>query len=212
MNIRSIVQIDTMERGWKTKGKVLRKQEIMEAALDLFSKRGFHNTTMAQVAQRAGVGVGTLYQHFQGKEELYHSLLEEKCTRLLNTLLALVKEEDSTEENLERLLTAQIDFVEKHRSFFKLYLSEQLATLEAVREKLGLKADVIYARFFQLFQGIMDQGVKRGELRDLPSVHLTRAYMGILNSFFFDWLKGNLDSLRENQKTILSLFMKGAKK
>ena len=201
-----------MERGWKTKGKVLRKQEIMEAALDLFSKRGFHNTTMAQVAQRAGVGVGTLYQHFQGKEELYHSLLEEKCTRLLNTLLALVKEEDSTEENLERLLTAQIDFVEKHRSFFKLYLSEQLATLEAVREKLGLKADVIYARFFQLFQGIMDQGVKRGELRDLPSVHLTRAYMGILNSFFFDWLKGNLDSLRENQKTILSLFMKGAKK
>ena len=201
-----------MEGGWKTKGKILRKQEIMEAALDLFSQMGFHNTTMAQIAQRAGVGVGTLYQHFQGKEELYHSLLEDKCNRLLETLRALVKEEDSTEENLKRLLTAQIDFVEKHRSFFKLYLSEQLATLEAVREKLGLKADVIYARFFQLFQGIMDQGVKKGELRDLPSTYLTRAYMGILNSFFFDWLKGNLESLRGNQDTILSLFMKGAKK
>jgi len=201
-----------MEGGWKTKGKILRKQEIMEAALELFSQRGFHNTTMAQIAQKAGVGVGTLYQHFQGKEELYHSLLEEKCNRLLETLRALIKAEDSTEENLKRLLAAQIDFVEKHRSFFKLYLSEQLATLEAVREKLGLRADVIYGRFFQLFQGIMEQGVKRGELRDLPSSHLARAYMGILNSFFFDWLKGNLESLRENQDTILSLFMRGAKK
>lgn len=202
----------TMEGGWKTKGKILRKQEIMEAALELFSQRGFHNTTMAQVARRAGVGVGTLYQHFQGKEELYHSILEDKCNRLLDNLRALVQEEDATEENLKRLLTAQIDFVEKHRSFFKLYLSEQLATLEAVREKLGLKADVIYGRFFQLFQDIMERGVKKGELRDISSTHLTRAYMGILNSFFFDWLKGNLDSLRENQDTILSLFMRGAKK
>jgi TetR/AcrR family transcriptional regulator len=201
-----------MKGGWKTKGKILRQQEIMDAALDLFSQKGFHNTTMAQVAQKAGVGVGTLYQHFQGKEELYHFLLEDKCNRLLNSLLALVKEEDSTEENLKRLLDAQIDFVEKHRSFFKLYLSEQLATLEAIREKLGLKADVIYTRFFHLFHGIMDRGVKKGELRDLSPAHLTRAYMGILNSFFFDWLKGELENLRENQGTILSIFMKGARK
>lgn len=199
-----------MEGGWKTKGKILRRQEIMESALTLFSQKGFHGTTMAEVARKAGVGVGTLYQHFRGKEDLYLSLLEERCGELLEILKGLAHQGGSTREVLDRMLEAQVEFIEEHRAFFKLYLLEQLATLEAVRERLGVRGDHLYGRFFSLFQEIMDEGVKRKELKTLPSSHLTRAFMGILNSFFFDWLKGHIKSLKEVRRTVVELFLEGA--
>ncbi len=182
----------------------------MEAALELFSRKGFHGTTIAEVAKRAGVGVGTIYQHFKSKEELYLSPLEERCQELLETLQALAQEEAPTRETLSKMLQAQTAFVEKHRSFFKLYLSEQLATLEAVRERLGVKADHLYGQFFRLYQEVMERGIEREELKPLPPSHLTRAFMGILNSFFFDWLKGHIESLQEAQEIVLSLFVEGA--
>jgi AcrR family transcriptional regulator len=201
-----------MEGGWKTKGRVLRRQEIVEAALELFSQNGFHGTTMARIAHRAGVGVGTLYQHFQGKEDLYLSLLEERCHELLDILKKEASRGGGIKEVLDRLLEADAEFVERHRSFFKLYMSEQLATLEAVRERLGVRADRLYGEFFQLFQGVMEQGIKRGDLKDLPAPHLARAFMGLLNSFFFDWLKGRVENLKSAKETIIVLFLEGAQK
>jgi len=199
-----------MEGGWRTKGKILRRQEIMEAALELFSQKGFHGTTIAEVAKRAGVGVGTIYQHFKSKEELYLSSLEERRQELLETLQALAQEEAPTRETLSKMLRAQTAFVEKHRSFFKLYLSEQLATLEAVRERLGAKADHLYGQFFCLYQAVVERGIERGELKPLPPSHLTRAFMGILNSFLFEWLKGRIKDLGEVQDIALAIFMEGA--
>ncbi len=182
----------------------------MEAALELFSQKGFHGTTMAQVAKKAGVGVGTIYQHFKNKEELYLSPLEEICQELLSQLHALIKEGEGTRETLKRLLAAQTAFVEEHRPFFKLYLSEQLATLEAVRNSLGVSGEKIYGQFFNLHREVIERGIKRGELKNLPPDHLTRAFMGILNSFFFDWLKGRITDLREVQDIALTIFMEGA--
>ena len=201
-----------MKGGWKTKGKVLRQQEIVDAALYLFSQNGFHGTTMAQIARRAGVGVGTLYQHFQGKEDLYLSLLEERCHELLDILRKEVSGGGGIREVLDRLLEADAEFVERHRSFFKLYMSEQLATLEAVREKLGVRADHLYEEFFQFFQGVMEHGIRTGDLIELPASHLARAFMGLLNSFFFDWLKGSIEDLKSTKETIITLFLEGAQK
>ena len=199
-----------MEGGWKTKGRILRRREIMEAALELFSQKGFHGTTMAQVARRAGVGVGTIYQHFKSKEDLYLSPLEEMCQELLTSLRSLIQEEDHTRETLKKILQAKTAFVERHRSFFKLYLSEQLATLEAVRDRLGVRADHLYGQFFELYQDIVKRGIQRGELKPLPPPHLTRALMGILNSFFFDWLKGQIEDLSQVQEMALEIFLEGA--
>ena len=199
-----------MEGGWKTKGRILRRQEIMEAALELFSQKGFHGTTMAQVAKRAGVGVGTIYQHFKSKEDLYLSPLEETCQELLSILRSQMGEGETTRETLERLLDAQRAFIEEHRTFFRLYLSEQLATLEAVRDRLGVGGERIYGQFFQLYREIIERGIRRRELKDLPPDHLTRAFMGILNSFFFDWLKGYIKDLGEVQEIALTIFMEGA--
>jgi len=53
-----------------------KREAIMQAALELFAERGFHGTAVPQVAERAGVGAGTIYRYFENKEALVNSLYQ----------------------------------------------------------------------------------------------------------------------------------------
>jgi AcrR family transcriptional regulator len=61
---------------------------ILKATLELISENGFHGTPMSLVAQEAGVGVGTIYRYFSGKEELINALYLHVKTHLTQALLA----------------------------------------------------------------------------------------------------------------------------
>ena len=57
--------------------KEIREKQIKEAALKLFSEKGFHNTTITQIADAAELGKGTIYWYWRSKEELAFSLVED---------------------------------------------------------------------------------------------------------------------------------------
>lgn len=68
----------------------LRRNQIIQAAVELFIEKGFHKTTTREIARESGLGIGTLYEYIQSKEDvLYlvcdyiHSKVEEKLTALL---------------------------------------------------------------------------------------------------------------------------------
>jgi TetR/AcrR family transcriptional regulator, repressor of fatR-cypB operon len=54
--------------------KADRRREILDAALELFVERGFHGTAVPEIAQRAGVGLGTIYRYFESKDQLVNEL------------------------------------------------------------------------------------------------------------------------------------------
>ncbi len=64
-----------------------KREAILAAALHLFSERGFHGTAMPLVAEAAGVGAGTVYRYFEGKEALVNALYRECKQRFASTLL-----------------------------------------------------------------------------------------------------------------------------
>ena len=54
-----------------------KRQLIMEAGLKIFSQKGFHKTKIEEIAQEAGIGKGTVYEYFAGKEQLFQEILED---------------------------------------------------------------------------------------------------------------------------------------
>jgi len=64
-----------------------KKAAILEAALDLFAERGFEGTAVPLVAERAGVGAGTIYRYFDGKEALVNAVFQEQKARLVSDLV-----------------------------------------------------------------------------------------------------------------------------
>ena len=64
-----------------------KRRAILDAALELFAERGFHGTAVPLVAERAGVGAGTLYRYFESKEALVNALYRDLKLHLASSLL-----------------------------------------------------------------------------------------------------------------------------
>lgn len=70
----------------KTRKKSAKRAAILKAALSLFAERGFYGTPVPLIAERAGVGAGTIYRYFPSKEALVNALFQERKSAMLTAL------------------------------------------------------------------------------------------------------------------------------
>ena len=79
----------------------MRRQQILDAALACFSRRGYHATSMEDIVRESGLSVGALYSYFPSKEELFAALDELRFTRAMERLRGLLQGSGSPTERLE---------------------------------------------------------------------------------------------------------------
>lgn len=97
-----------------------RRQQLLDVALELFAERGFHATSMDDVAEAAGVTKPVLYQHFENKRALYVELLEDVGARILGEITAVTADAGSGREQVELGFAAYFHFVASNRAAFRL--------------------------------------------------------------------------------------------
>lgn len=86
----------------------------MQAALELFAERGFHGTAVPQVAERAGVGAGTIYRHFDNKEALVNALYQRWKLRMGEVLTQCVVPGQPVREQFHAVWRGMAKFAEEH--------------------------------------------------------------------------------------------------
>lgn len=92
--------ISPSARPLKERQREEREQFILQAAEELFLERGFHETTIDDIAGRVGIAKGTVYLHFPSKEELALALVEQNLTQFLATLDEILSSDRSPREKL----------------------------------------------------------------------------------------------------------------
>lgn len=97
-----------------------RRSQLLEVACDVFAVRGFHATSMDDVAEAAGVTKPVLYQHFPSKRALYRELLEDVDRRLLDAVRAATVNAESGRERVQEGFAAYFHFVTGNRAAFRL--------------------------------------------------------------------------------------------
>jgi AcrR family transcriptional regulator len=99
-----------------------RRSQLLEVALDRFGAKGFHDTSMEDIADAAGVTKPVLYQHFHSKQELYMVLLDTVGDELLAEVTARAAAEESPHQRLLAGFRAYFEFVcEKESAFLLLF-------------------------------------------------------------------------------------------
>jgi AcrR family transcriptional regulator len=99
-----------------------RREQLLDVALEVFARNGYHDTSMNDIADAAGVTKPVLYQHFDSKRELYQALLDEVGTRLLSAIVRAAGEATDGREQTERGFRAYFRWVaEDHDAFMLLY-------------------------------------------------------------------------------------------
>jgi AcrR family transcriptional regulator len=78
-----------------------RRQQLLDVALETFANKGFHGTSMNEVAEAAGVTKPVLYQHFESKDALYNELVDEMGARLEEAIMKAVADADGPRQQVE---------------------------------------------------------------------------------------------------------------
>lgn len=97
-----------------------RKHQLLTEALSVFSRDGYHGTSMNDVAEAAGVTKPVLYQHFGSKQELYLELLDDVGRQLNEAIVAAAATFEHPRDRIVAGLTAYFTFVRDHRPEFRL--------------------------------------------------------------------------------------------
>lgn len=104
-----------------------KKKQILETATKLFAEKGYHSTTMQEIAEFIGVAKGSLYNIFKSKEEILLSIFDYYHTDLSEKVFLVRREEGMTsKEKLEKILFIQFHGFEKNKVFIKMQVKEQL--------------------------------------------------------------------------------------
>ena len=99
-----------------------RREQLLDVALDVFARAGYHETSMNDVAEAAGVTKPVLYQHFESKRELYQALLDEVGARMLNAIATGTTNADDGRSRTELGFRAYFRWVANdHAAFMLLY-------------------------------------------------------------------------------------------
>jgi AcrR family transcriptional regulator len=144
-------------------------QAILAAAEELFADAGLHAARMDEIAARAGVSVGTLYNHFEDRETLLTGLIQARHGELIGALEAAAGSAAGRpfQDRLRALVVALLGHCERHRKFFHIILQREFGKYKS--------ADTI-AQLHGLIDKVMKQGLKekvlRPETADLGTVFL----------------------------------------
>lgn len=142
-----------------------RREEILAAALEVFSARGYAQATMEEVAAKAGVAKGSVYNYFPGKKDLFIRSCSTALARDEQASRQIVEADATAGEKLNRLIDLWYDGLERHREVSRLIL-EFWATAAREQEPNGRLSSAfaaMYDRFHDHVGAILDEGAGSGE-------------------------------------------------
>lgn len=189
-----------------------RRSAVLRAAELIFSKKGFHKSTMAEIAQIAEFATGSLYNFFKNKADLYLTVIDERSEELFQSIrkeIANVK--GSLEERTTSLIKAHLAFFEKNSNFFKIFLTQRAAFEGITKDEMGDKIHKIYLKYVDMIAEIIEGGIKREELKGLNPREASYALLGMLNSIITYWLTSGRKrgSLTPKASALVEIFFKG---
>jgi AcrR family transcriptional regulator len=188
-----------------------RREEILRAAERIFAKNGFHNSTVAEIAKESEFAIGTLYQFFKNKEELYYTMMIEKFDLLYNTLLTEVGKNTKCFEKLNCLVGVVLAFIEQNVDFFKIFTWELNVLNSNMNHNLKDQLITKHFAYSKLISDVIKEGLQERVLKEGNADDLSTALLGMMNIFSFNWIYNQQqDSLREKASIIVNLFLNGA--
>ena len=158
-----------------------RRAQLLAVAREVFAEDGYPGAAMEKIAQRAGVTKPVLYQHFEGKKELYLALLDSDMSRLLAHVSGAIESAHDNPSRIRKGLAAYFNYIEANVDSFRLLFRETMGADPEFRESIDRFHDAAATSIGAI---IADETGKSLELAEL----LARGIMGMSEAAATWWL------------------------
>lgn len=154
-------------RAVSAEDKSRRRDEIMAAAKEVFARKGFHDTTIADIAKQAGLAYGSVYWYFDSKDELFHALMAVEEAALRSHIAAAVgaRQDGDGEAPFRTAVQATLEFFEADKATVKLLFRDAYALGDRFEKHLG----GIHERFIDDIETFIVAAQQRGQVIPAPA-------------------------------------------
>ena len=182
---------------------------LLEAAERVFSERGYHATSIRDIATEAGFSIGGVYQFFTSKDDLYLRVVEGQWEHFFELLNGAMQAPDFT-ARLLALTEEMFRAFEERRGFFKLFLSERGRLSAAFTGEIAARVGQHTRRLRSQVVDLMRQGGAEGILRTSDPELLASAYLGMVHNCIFEAMSAGAARPSRPAEDVLSIFLDGA--
>lgn len=197
----------------KTKKDVVtefRCSGILEAARKVFAKKGFHEATVDDIAETAGVAKGTVYLYYASKRDVYFAALKFGIAEMYSLLLDELKQVSAPQEKLRVLIATKLAYFDENRDFFKIYYSE-LGNIPTTHPGgIDNEFKSLYQEQARLVETILKEGARRKVIRNLRTEQTAFAISdiirGVVTHRILGWSKSKVS---QDVDFIFDLIWKG---
>jgi TetR/AcrR family transcriptional regulator len=191
--------------------KLRQRQEMLTAALDLFSQKGYHSVSMHEIAEKAEFAIGTLYKFFQNKEDLYKALVLEHCNRFEDAITRAIEETDDEVEKLRSYIRVRLERFRANLPFVRLFLAERRGATFNVKAGLDEQMRKRYYAFLEKLASIFERGIGSKRFKNIAQpFQLAAALDSVIDALLLLWLDApEHHPYPEDPDEILDIFFKG---
>ena len=189
----------------KDRGK---HDQIIEAAVKVFAKKGFYNAKVSEIAREASVADGTIYLYFKNKDDILISLFEEKMHLWIQQVDAVISKVDDPLEKIRAFVTQHLCMIKEHKYLAEVMQIELRQSSKFMRRYVPVK----FLEYLDLIGRIIEEGIQRGVIRQdvIPAI-AKRAIFGALDEMLLYWVlaKKPKYSLEQSIEQLSHLFIDG---
>lgn len=187
----------------------LRKQQIMQAAIEVFGNYSYQNASISEIARKAGIAEGTIYQYFKNKQDLFFAIGLARTKDFCRQIDAQLEGVKGTLEKLRK-------FVWYYLTYFKTnpdYVRSLMLEMRVSRDFVKSKSYRSFRAFSKQVLQILKEGQEEGIIRNDVDLYLAQELLlGILEHVVTRWLlKGEKYDLLQYHDQISDLVLSGVR-
>lgn len=173
------------------------KEKILNSAVNLFSKNNYHAVSMNQIAEDADLSKGTLYWHFDSKEELFSKILIRGIDYFKKRFREILNSEQKTEDKIYSLVEIVVNTFSENMNLIILFKNNSPIITQELEDK-----KFQHQGFLDIISQIIEEGIKRGAITAKKANELSLMVLSILFSDQIIRMLRNNSSQKQIQKTI----------
>jgi len=172
----------------KEREKLRHRREILEAAEQLFSDRGYHGTSVQDIADAAEFSVGALYNIFKSKEDLYSQLIQMRANEYYQTACGRIDRARGPLEKIKAAISTKLDFFKQHRQFFGIFAGLPSENRSERPPLMSEECQRIYHEYQAHLRNIFQEGIEMGIFADRPPLLMVLFLEGGTNAIIGRWV------------------------
>lgn len=196
-----------------TNSKPDKSELLMESAMNLFVKKGYHQTKIKDITDNAGLATGTFYLYFKNKDELLYSFFNKHSKEKLNAIKTITNSDKPVLEKIKQFMKNSIDYSYDHRQYFQIY-SEKIIGSKEYDPLKGMHKEQ------KMFYSYLEKTIIQGQEENIFSDNLNpklvvRALRGMMLVTLCDNMKVDPEeafSKEELFDNLYRIFIEGIKK